>query len=248
MFGALLLLACAGGSAETGTPSGGDDTAGPADTGSQVEPAPVLLGFPLPERTRYTTVLGVDHDPVVQDDTPLGRATCLDYAGRGFPHCYDEHDGTDYILDGGFDAMDSGSSPIVAAAAGIVSSTEDGHYDRCHADLELGDVSCDGEEMVANHVIVEHAGADGLAYRTLYWHMKKDSVAVAVGESVQEGTVLGLVGSSGYSSMPHLHLELQVQQGEEWVSLDPYAGPYSQALSYWCAQGAENALPEACGD
>ncbi len=193
-------------------------------------------------------VLGVDHDPTVQEDTPLGRATCQDYVGRTFPHCYDQHDGTDYILLGGFDSMDAGSSPIVAAADGVVVSTEDGHYDRCHADLALGDVSCDGHEMIANHVVVEHLDDQGGRWRTRYWHMKTDSVAVAVDQSVTRGQLLGLVGSSGYSSMPHLHFELQRFDDAllDWVNLDPYAGPYSQALSYWCEQGSEDGLPGGC--
>lgn len=246
MFGILVaMLAC---SEAPGPKQGPGDTAA-EDSGEPAPQAPLLLSFPLPERERYDTVLGVDHDPVEQEDSVLGRATCTDYLGRSFPHCYDQHEGSDYILTGGFDAMDSGSSPILAAADGLVVSTEDGHYDRCHSDLAKGDVSCDGYEMIANHVILEHTGDDGSTWRTMYWHMKSGSVAVAVGDQVAEGTLLGLVGSSGYSSMPHLHLELhQVLGAEEEAVVDPYAGPYSQSLSYWCDQGGKDSLPESCVD
>ena len=40
-----------------------------------------------------------------------------DYLGRGFPHCYDNHTGSDFILQGGFSAMDDGTT-VVAAADG----------------------------------------------------------------------------------------------------------------------------------
>src|SRR5688500_3941513 len=102
----------------------------------------VVLGFPLPRPDDFTSRIGVDHDPVVQEDDVAGRVVCTDFAGRAFPHCYDEHHGSDYLLDGGFEAMDAGSSPIVAAADGIVVDLADGNYDRCHADLSAGDVSC----------------------------------------------------------------------------------------------------------
>lgn len=204
----------------------------PGDTTSATDGL-VRFGFPVADPMVISNRIGVDHDPV--DGTGLiGDATCLDYLGRNFPHCYDEHDGSDFILDGGFEAMDAGSVPILAAADGVVVAAEDGHYDRCHT--EDGDVSCDGNDGIANSVILEHA--DGT--QTLYWHMKEGSVAVEVGDEVACGTHLGLVGSSGYSSMPHLHFEVQDVDG---VVVDPYAGPYSQEESLWDEQGFAEGLP-----
>lgn len=234
-------------------PGGGADS-GPAADGGATDPGnadvarlPVRLAFPLVERELFETVVGVDHDPVEQDGGVLGRATCLDYLGRSFPHCYDEHEGSDYILKGGFTQMDAGSATVVAAADGVVVATEDGHYDRCHGDLSTGDVDCDGHDMVANSVILQHTGADGSTWRSLYWHLMTDSVAVQVGEQVTAGQALGKVGSSGYSSMPHLHFELQQErEDQEPLVVDPYAGPYSQEQTGWCAQGDEDELPGEC--
>lgn len=210
---------------------------GPVDVGDGVARGPVRFGFPLPERERFYEVIGVDHDPEVQEGT-LGRAICTNFAGEPFPACYDEHDGTDYILDGSFEAMDEGSSPIVAAAAGIVVSVHDGEYDRCHASLEEGDVSCDGFPMRANHVIVQH----GDGSESWYWHMKTGSVAVQEGQVVQCGEHLGLVGSSGRSSFPHLHFEVTDASG---ASIDPYAGPESQLETWWHQQVDVDGLPAA---
>lgn len=235
-----------------GRPAGSGDsgagTDGGADSGTPVVARlPVQLALPLVERELFETVVGVDHDPVEQDGGVLGRATCLDYLGRAFPHCYDQHDGSDYILKGGFSQMDAGSATVVAAAPGVVLAVEDGHYDRCHGDLSTGDVDCDGHDMVANSVTLQHTGTDGTAWRSLYWHLMKDSVLVQVGQEVAAGQALGKVGSSGYSSMPHLHFELQQEgTGEEPLVVDPYAGPYSQDESGWCAQGDEDELPGAC--
>lgn len=53
-----------------------------------------------------------------------------------------------------------------------------------------------------NCVIVQHS-AD---YESLYGHMSK--ILVKTGQDVNMDTVLGLVGSTGHSTGPHLHLEI----------------------------------------
>ncbi len=137
--------------------------------------------------------------------------------------------------------MDTDSPGVLAAAAGVVVAAEDGNYDRCHGSLETADVDCDGHEMRANRVIVEHE----IGWRSRYWHLKNGSVAVAEGDVVERGTVLGHVGSSGRSSMPHLHFEVHDPDG---VVVDPYAGELSQETSYWCEQDAGDGLPGECQD
>ncbi len=195
--------------------------------------------FPLVERELFIQVTGVDHDPEVHEWGPESLL-CTNYLGEGFPGCYDEHDGSDFLLDGGFDQMDNGSATIVAAYDGVVVDTEDGHYDRCHGTLD--GVDCDGYPKEANYVIVEHEGG----FRTRYWHMKTDSVAVAVGDDVVCGDALGIVGSSGNSSMPHLHFEVEDADG---IVFDPYAGPWSQAETWWVEQGDPDSMPGSdCAD
>jgi hypothetical protein len=189
-----------------------------------------------PDGTHVMTfmVIGVDHDPVDQGSPNIH---CLAYdCATDFPYCYDQHDGTDFPLDGGFDAMDAGSLPIVAAAPGEVIAVADGNYDRCHADLSSGAVSCDGHPMKSNHVKVKHA--DGFV--TAYHHMLKGSVLPKVGDVVACGQALGLVGSSGNSAMPHLHFEVMRPDGSV---VDPYAGACSQPESWWVVQDGPYGLP-----
>jgi len=230
----LLTLACA--------PAGTTDTAQPAETAdSAVEDtavrAALQLRFPVgePEKIQTDFYTGVDHDPEVHGDR---SALCENYLGKGFPWCYDEHHGSDFILDGGFDAMDAGSATVVAAAAGVVEETVDGNYDRCHA--EISGVNCDGYPMEPNYVVVRHPTGEA----TWYFHLMKGSVAVVVGQEVQQGDKLGMIGSSGNSSFPHVHLQLMSADDEV---IDPFAGPYSQEETYWCDQGDEDALPGLCG-
>lgn len=209
------------------------DEAGDSDVGPQTAE---VFALPLAEPELFFQTTGVDHDPEVQD-AGLGSIVCTSYDGRAFPWCYDEHRGTDYLLEGGFETMDAGSTAILAAADGVVVSTEDGNYDRCH--VEGSEVSCDGYPKVANHVIVEHPSG----VRSKYWHMKSGSVAVEEGDQVSCGDVLGLVGSSGNSSMPHLHFQVHDAEGDFF---DPYAGVMSQPESWWTDQGEDNEeLPPA---
>ncbi|MEQ1505599.1 MAG: M23 family metallopeptidase [Myxococcota bacterium] len=194
------------------------------------------FGFPVAERTRISTRIGVDHDRADHGAEGLaGTVDCTDYQGRPFPHCYDEHHGTDFILAGGFPSMDAGSPEVHAAFGGVVVEAIDGNYDRCHDSFD--GVTCDGFPIEANAVVVEHP--DGL--RSMYWHLQNGSVAVAVGDEVACGDVLGRIGSSGNSSFPHLHF--QVEGADGWI--DPYAGPFSQPESLWADQGEDAALPEA---
>ncbi|MBU5627923.1 peptidoglycan DD-metalloendopeptidase family protein [Oscillibacter sp. MSJ-2] len=53
-----------------------------------------------------------------------------------------------------------------------------------------------------NYVVVSH----GSGNTTLYGHMS--SLKVSVGQSVAQGDVLGITGSTGISSGPHLHFEI----------------------------------------
>src|SRR5215207_7404281 len=164
------------------------------------QPTPVLP--PVPPVTPSSTLLlwplaGADgRDWVINNYVDLDAASgTLDYTGGSGSGAktYNGHSGIDIDVPN-FRWMDDGVSTVLAAASGVVTSVHDNEPDR--------NTSCTGN---ANLVQVRHA--DGLT--ALYGHLRKGSGAVSVGQQVSVGAVLGVVGSSGCSTAPHLHFELR---------------------------------------
>ena len=67
-----------------------------------------------------------------------------------------------------------------------------------------------------NYVKVEHSSG----FVTAYMHMSK--IKVEVGDYVKQGQILGLCGSTGVSTGPHLHFGVQVNGS--YVDPNPYIG------------------------
>jgi hypothetical protein len=124
---------------------------------------------------------------------------------------YDGHRGTDFFTwPFGFLLMDDSRVEVVAAAAGTIAAKDDGNFDRRCA--------CDTDDP--NYVILQHAG-----YRSWYLHMKNGSVTTkGIGETVAAGEYLGIVGSSGCSTGPHLHFEVDDPSAAPDDLFDPYDG------------------------
>ncbi len=57
-------------------------------------------------------------------------------------------------------------------------------------------------------VIIDHGSCTGAPTTTLYAHMSKQ--IVSVGDNVLRGQVIGYVGSTGYSTGPHVHFEVRI--------------------------------------
>ena len=152
---------------------------------------------------------------IVNYDYLAGVGTLLDYnCGE---NTYDGHRGLDIEILNFFE-MDEGV-PLLSAAPGMVIYSHDGEYDR-NTEAISGNIS--------NTVILSHSdGSD-----SCYLHMRKNSVAVANGDSVAAGDTIGFIGSSGYSTGPHIHF--QIQQNDAFV--DPFQGTCQQDSSRWREQ------------
>jgi hypothetical protein len=125
---------------------------------------------------------------------------------------YDKHKGTDIaIMDA--DVMRQGVE-VFASAAGIVKGTRNNMRD---IDFNMGGgaASVQGKEC-GNGVVIDH----GSGWTTQYCHMLRESVSVNTGDRVETGQTLGLIGLSGKTEFPHLHI--QVKYNEQVV--DPFAG------------------------
>lgn len=124
---------------------------------------------------------------------------------------YDGHDGTDFRLPD-LAAQRRGVA-VLAAADGTVKAARDGVTDRLAAN-GADRAAILGREC-GNGVVLSH----GDGWETQYCHMAESSVAVQPGEMVKAGAKLGLVGLSGNTQFPHLHLA--VRHGA--TKVDPFA-------------------------
>jgi murein DD-endopeptidase MepM/ murein hydrolase activator NlpD len=170
--------------------------------GAETPDGTIRLSLPVsctPGRTCWISKF-VDLDPGkgVRDFACFGRAN-------------DGHKGIDIALRD-IKAMEDGVA-VLAAAPGVVKGTRDGMEDvsvRKEGRAALGGNDC------GNGVAIAHDGG----WVTQYCHMRRGSIGVTTGNRVEAGKTLGLVGLSGNTKYPHLHIELRHQD----KVVDPFLG------------------------
>ncbi|MBX0301431.1 M23 family metallopeptidase [Cryobacterium sp. 1639] len=87
------------------------------------------------------------------------------------------------------------------------------------ADGVVREVSSTDKSGLGVYAIIDHM-IDGRLVSSLYAHMGEGTLALAVGDPVLVGQLVGNVGNTGQSTGPHLHFEILLD-GD--IPTDPYA-------------------------
>ena len=156
-----------------------------------VAPRPVLQGFTVspavvapPVAVRDTFDVTVP-PPLVWPVDPAS-AIASPFGPRVSPcaGCSSAHEGVDF--DAGYGAQ------VHAIAAGTVVETDNPNW-----------------SALGVHAAIEHL-IDGQVVVSAYGHLQTGSMPLHVGDTVYPGEVIGLVGSTGASTGPHLHFEIRL--------------------------------------
>ncbi|NNF04831.1 MAG: M23 family metallopeptidase [Rhodothermales bacterium] len=104
------------------------------------------------------------------------------------------------------DSYEMFGSPVVSPCTGSVVVSIDGHPD-------LLPPNRDTRNVAGNHVIISCRGVE-----VLLAHLRNGSLSVSEGSRVSAGDPIGLVGNSGNTTQPHLHIHAE-RGGEPGVIL-----------------------------
>lgn len=117
--------------------------------------------------------------------------------------------GTD-IIHTGIDLPNPKGTPVLAAASGKVIWAGNGLYTN----------NPNGDDPYGLAVVIKHDfGYNGHSLNTVYAHM--DRVDVEVGQEVNSGDQLGIVGTTGATTGPHLHFEVRVETNSFYSTRNP---------------------------
>jgi hypothetical protein len=126
------------------------------------------------------------------------------------PLSYDGHKGTDIRLANRAQIKGDGVA-VHASAAGTIRGTRSNMPDVAQGETDAPDIT---NRECGNGVVIDH----GEGWKTQYCHMRKDSIQVATGQQVQQGDILGLVGLSGLTQFPHVHIKVS----NDGKTVDPF--------------------------
>lgn len=137
----------------------------------------------LPAQAVVRDDFSVSSFTLVQWPVPASTTMTSGYGYRSCEGCSVDHRGIDLTPGSGY--------PVQSVADGVVVLAEE-------SDSGLG------VQVVVEHLI------DGAVVRTVYAHLQYGSLGVSAGDTVSRGQQLGLVGSTGASTGPHLHFEVLI--------------------------------------
>jgi murein DD-endopeptidase MepM/ murein hydrolase activator NlpD len=118
--------------------------------------------------------------------------------------------GTD-IVHTGIDIPAEYGTPVVASASGTVVWAGYGLYSQRKSNTN---------DPYGQAIVIRHDfGYQGKALHTVYAHLSE--IDVAEGQWVETGQQIGLVGNTGFTTGPHLHFEVRVEDDSYFSSRNP---------------------------
>ncbi len=143
-------------------------------------------------------------------DEPYPTAVTSNFGYREDPfgRGWEFHSGADISGDVG-----DGIINVIAVKDGIVVYPTETGADMCESSTTLS--SCGGG--YGNYVIIQHSDGN----YSLYAHLHAGTIDVVAGDSVEQGQVIGKMGSSGNSTGTHLHFEIRKGQNSYSSTVDP---------------------------
>ena len=92
-------------------------------------------------------------------------------------------------------------APVLSVAAGVVVGLQDGLPEETPP---KGISPVTAQNFLGNYLVIDIGGGHFAAYA----HLQPGSLRVHLGEHVRQGQVIGSVGNTGNSEVPHLHFEI----------------------------------------
>lgn len=189
----------------------------------------LLYDYPLRAVSSRGALHAINLSNYVDHDTSSGQ---LDH--NCGTHTYNGHGGTDYVhWPFPWYCQENDLIEVVAVQEGVLVGKRD----------TSNDTSCVWNfNRLPNYVSIRHADTT----TGVYLHMKQGSITIkSIGDTIAKGEKIGVVGSSGISSISHLHFHPRYKNGQifdphfgscnpnvsssKWASPEPYRPPHFNA-------------------
>lgn len=138
----------------------------------------------------------VDENGRLNVSMPFAPGTEV-YVIQGAHGYFSHYDESRYAVDW---VVDEGTEVVAMRAGRVVALAED-------SDTGCGTSDC---ASFANYVVLDH----GDATFGEYLHLQQEGALVEIGQVVAQGEVIGLSGNTGFSTLPHLHVEIRDPLGQ----------------------------------
>ncbi len=246
-----ILICFSGFAQEQGETFGGEFTFNPSDlpciTAVQKAEIQAELSKSIARLSKQQKIVKADAKIIQQFSWPVRKSSSSDFNDFWAISNFVDHDATfpdklrdytcsnrTYDTEGGYNhrgldiytwpfswfQMENDMAEIIAPADGVIVLKSDGKPDK----------SCSFNNSQWNAIYLRHD--DGSV--TWFGHMKNGSLtSKVVGDRVVRGEFLGVIGSSGNSTGPHLHFEVYDSSNN---LIDPYSGTCNNIPTWWADQ------------